>query len=174
MSFRIFASGTGHFRYIKTGIDFGDVYNLEDCLNRMMSVSAGARSFVQDEVTEAATPDSPVQKTLNAMGQIVALDLLRTAVTITLAEMSPIHIHLSAFQSNLLMDDVEGRSLLLSSLDDASVRDFLRAITPVLDATGMRTFGVLTAIATVFSNFSVAGGRAPVDGSYRLNIQLSH
>ncbi len=175
MSFRVFVSGSGNFQYIRNGVDFGDVYELGDGLNRMTSVSGGVSSFVQDEVTGAATPDSPLQQMLNTMGQISGFDLLRSSVTITLATMSPIHIHLAARQSNWLMPDISrGCTLLLSVRDHAPVRGFLQDITPVLDATEMRTFGVLAALAAVFSNFSVSGGRAPVDGSYRLLIQLSH
>lgn len=173
MSFRIFASGTGNFGYSKHGIDFGDVYDLGAGLDRMRSAGGGARSFVQDEVTGAATPDSPLQQTLNAAGQINGFHLLENSVTFMLLEMDLIHVHLSARQSNWWTPDTaRGRSLILSSRYHNPVREFLRGINPVLDATEMRTFGVLAALAAVFSRYSTEDRQ--VDGSALLLIQLSH
>ncbi len=174
MSFVIFAAGSGHFHRRRTGIDFGDVYDFAAGLSRMMSVTGGARAFAQDEVTGALSPTSPLEQALNVEGQIHGFRLLNDAVTLLVARFTPVNISVAPRVSNALWADTNAFAQITFRNDDYYPgQEFLRAVNPALERTGMNTFGVLAAMARVISEFSHSSPSRGTDGRYRLSIQLS-
>ncbi len=174
MSFTIFVAGSGHYHRHRTGVDFGDVYEFADGLSQMSSVTGGARSFVEDEVTGAVTPDSPLQQILNMVGRINSFHLLNDAVRMMGMSMAPVSVSVSARVENTLWADTSSFSqITLFSGENNSAGEFFRSVNPGLERVGMNTFGVLSAIAAYINDFSSTSRPRGSDGLYRLTFQLS-
>lgn len=174
MSFNIHAAGTGSFRFQKQGIDFGDVYDMAGWHNRLHTIPSGPRALAEAELIDSLTPDDPLQQALNAAGLIEGIHLFEMCITTLLMFKNPVFVSLSARQENTLWaDDSTFFGGWLNSQDDQPARYFLHDITPKLDTTGLKTFGVLAAIGQVFAEYNSRGPRG-MDRDHRLLIQVSH
>lgn len=177
MSFRIHAAGTGGFRHDREGIDFGDVYEFADGLSRMYSVTGGVRSFASGEATGAVEDvvvgDSALRRSLNAMGQLVGANLLREMVILLAATRTPVRISVAARREGMIFTESAFREVVIYADDMQPAVEFFRAISPALQAAEMNTFGVMSAIARVLSEFMAHPCHRGGDGQYRVLIQLS-
>ncbi len=173
MSFEVFASGTGHFHFRRHGADFGDVYSLADALSAVASPPASIGAVAEGAVTDAASPDSPLQRLLDQMGDIAGIDLLTSAVDMTVAEKFPLHVTTTMRRSAMMWTDATAtETTVLDNRSGEAGREYLMDIQRALEATEFIGFGVLAVIAEVFANFGLDGRRGS-DRMYRLLIQIS-
>ena len=172
MSFRMFAAGTGGFNHTREHADEGDVFDLATLMGRMNASVGGVRSFAQNEVQGAVTPDSALQQGLVAMGTITCVDSLRTQFQLTQARFSTMTLAVSTRRTNTIMPDDAGHtSVTCRSSDHDAFRNFMRHVHPVLEKTELNRFAVLCAMAQVLSEWSLSGARA--SGRAMLHMQIS-
>jgi hypothetical protein len=189
MSFRIFAAGStlrgGPFNQTRSGLDIGDIYDAAAALSAIVSVPTSARvaldgvgaavgSVVEDEIVDRATVTSPHQQSVTAMGQLVGAHLFATNLTLLVATCAPLILFVAVRGSaGLLTGAPTGTAQLrFTGGEAAPATDLFRRLNPVLDRCEMNGFGVLSALARVFADYSAAGGRG-ADGQYRLNIDVT-
>lgn len=173
MSYRVHASGTMGFHYQRSGITFGDVYELADALTNIASPPSSPSEFASSQFQNGLSTDSPVQQTLNAGGRILGRHQLRNCLTTLFSACPKIEISVTARKPNLLLPDTVAftRAILPTGVlypDNV----FTRGIMRTLIRTGMNGHGVLTGIAGAVGAY-IARGRSSRDRQFVLNIHVT-
>lgn len=182
MSFQIFASGTTqrtrHFHYRRSGLDVGDIYDMVGALQGITAVPAsarvwqegvraGGRALAIDQAQERASATSAHQRGMEAETRQIGAHIMSTNLTNMLMTRIPLILHVAVRASG------RGGNVVIrfdSSEVNAPAR-FLRHANPVLSAAGMNGFGVLHALALVFSGYDAVAGTG-TDGLFRLLVQI--
>jgi hypothetical protein len=179
MTIDVFAAGTGDFHTHFAQITNSDVYNVADLLSTLQSPPSGAADYVKgkvkDKVKDAVFPAN-MQNAMDRYGSIEALWLLDEAIQFSLLNTTPIILSVTMWQNHLggLWPATGANiSMQLSADNDSPTAAFIKRISPGLEATDMKQFTTLLALAKVFGGFSSSGDYGK-DGNGRLNITLTN
>jgi hypothetical protein len=175
MGFSIFAAGSGGYRARERHrVDFGDVYELADALSAASSPPGSVREWAEGEVVDQVTPSSGLRETLDMGGRILGTHMLNEGLTYCLAMRAPLNVFVSARMPNMIFPDSGGNwSGDFGGGEASATARFLRGVTPLLAATEMQNFNVLTEMGNIFSEYagwSIRGNPR----EYRLMIHLRH
>lgn len=179
MTIDVFAAGTGDFHTHFVQITNGDVYNAADLLGKLQNPPKSVGDYVKDKVKDTVKDKvfpANMQTAMDRYGSIEALWLLDEAIQFALLETTPIILSVTMWQNHLGgLWPATGANIqmTLSTDDDSPTRAFIKRVSPGLDATDMKQFTTLLALAKVFGGFSNTGGYGK-DGNARLNITLTN
>jgi hypothetical protein len=158
MTFRIFASGTGNFHYMRESADEGDVYDFGSAMQQLQSLPGStARDIAVGQATDAVTPDSPLQQGLSAIGSNIAVEQLSYAATMLAVRMAPVDITVSARNPGVFVDTARTAQVYLDHHVSYPAEHFLRRVSPVLEAVGLNRFMVLFQLAEALAGYSRIG-----------------
>jgi len=172
MSFKIFASGTGHFHFEKDDCIDDSELDLVDLLGKLQTMEQtwmGAGATAVDIVQ----PSAGIIDLMKTMATMEFLHLLSNAVCFLAMKGGAADgwIFVSATESHLLWPDTGGVGRYDFQPGDSPGSEFIRKVGPALKAASMANWGVLRMLALVLAKFD-----NHIDDSARpiINIQLSH
>ena len=179
MPFRLFARGTNDYHRTLRRADFGDAYEIAEALAGLGPPARSPRDLARDSFTDSARPDIAASGIFDEIGTPLGTHQFREGFDLLVANQKlPLQINLNCRTSRWTGPDrVSATEAYVRRGDTSGGNGMLRTLDPTLRAAGMSTFGVLTALGTVFDDFGrhALGNRRGTDreGWYYLVIQIT-
>lgn len=172
MSYHLHAAGTGGFTWSRNYSDEGDVYDMASAMSLAAATPGGIGAVAEEYATGELTPTGPVEQTLSAVGRFSMMGPLCAAFTMMLVDRHAVQLFVSAQAPSSMpfFPDVGGHMrYIYDTRDRDPFWDFMRDLTPRLEAADLNRFGVLRGLTDVFNRWPMRRSH----GMQMLNINLT-
>jgi hypothetical protein len=170
VGFNIFASGTGKFHYQRDGFIDGDTFAPMKLVSELMTMSPNKEGVI---TTAIGHYQPGITDLAEGMATLEFLHLLNDSVCFLAmcSGASDGWISLSSTQTHLMWPDTKAFARYNFQPGDDPGAEFIKLVGPGLKETGLNNWGVLAALALVFSKFSDHIGE---DARPIINISIDH